>query len=59
MKLLEFLFGKKPDIFDENGKVRHKLPETLWNKWEKRFKTSEYNWHKHSGMRKTKHTKGH
>lgn len=55
--ILEFLFGKKPDIFDDKGKVRHKFPDVFWQRWNRRFKTQEYNWKKHSGVRKTKHDK--
>lgn len=45
-----FLFGKDPDIFDENGNVMHKLPKKKWDAWQNRLKTSsEYNWRNHTG----------
>lgn len=45
----DFLFGKNPDIFDENGNVRHKFTETKWQKWNERLKANpEYDWRKHS-----------
>ena len=49
-KLLEFLFGKDPDIFDDNGEVRHKLPDQMWQSWHQRTKLDpQYNWRNHSG----------
>lgn len=47
--ILNFLFGKSPDIFDENGQVRHKFPEEKWKSWNDRFKNSQYDWKKHQG----------
>lgn len=45
-----FLAGKDPDIFDENGNVMHKLPKKKWDAWQNRLKTSsEYNWRNHTG----------
>lgn len=49
-KLLGFLFGKSPDIFDANGNVLHKLPPERWKAWRERFeKSSEYDWRQHRG----------
>ncbi len=49
-KVGDFLFGKSPDIFDENGKVSHKLPKKKWDAWHSRTKTDpQYNWRNHSG----------
>ncbi len=49
-KLLDFLFGKSPDIFDAQGNVFHKLPPEKWKAWRDRFeKTGEYNWRHHRG----------
>lgn len=46
----DFLFGKDPDIFDENGKVRHKFTDDKWKDWNKRFNANpEYDWRKHKG----------
>lgn len=50
--LLDFLFGKNNDIFDENGQVRHNLPQNKWDAWQQRYQSSpEYNWKNHSGMK--------
>ena len=51
-KILDFLFGKDAEIFDDNGKVRHKLPKARWDDWENRFKSNPlYNWRLHTGTR--------
>ena len=51
-KILGFLFGKKPDIFTEDGSVRHKLPENRWEEWKNRYTSSpEYNWKNHTGTK--------
>jgi hypothetical protein len=49
-KLLDFLFGKSPDIFDAQGNVVHKLPPEKWKAWRERFeKKTEYDWRHHRG----------
>jgi len=48
-KLMGFLFGKSPDIFDQDGNVRHHFPKEKWRSWENRFRTNEYDWQKHKG----------
>lgn len=49
-KILDFLFGKDPDIFNPAGKVQHKLPRARWDDWENRFKSNPlYNWRLHTG----------
>jgi hypothetical protein len=51
-KILDFLFGKSPKIFDKNGQVRHIHPEKKWNDWNSRYQSGhEYNWRNHAGMR--------
>src|SRR4051812_15107325 len=55
-KLLDFLFGKDPDIFDETGRVRHKLGDEKWKMWEARFKEPEFNWREHRGFEGSKPT---
>lgn len=51
-----FLFGKDPDIFDENGRVRHKFPETKWEKWNDRLaKNATYDWRKHGAVERAEH----
>jgi hypothetical protein len=48
----DFLFGKDPDIFDENGNVRHKLPDRKWQAWNDRLQANpDYDWHQHSGTK--------
>lgn len=45
----DFLFGKDPNIFDENGRVRHQFPEDKWQKWNERLKANPtYDWRHHS-----------
>ena len=52
MKLMNFLFGKKPDIFNKKGCVEHQLKGDSWSEWKDRYtQSTEYNWKKHSGMR--------
>ncbi len=47
----DFLFGKNPDIFDENGGVSHKLPKKKWDAWHQRTKLDpQHNWRNHSGI---------
>jgi hypothetical protein len=48
--LLDLLFGKEPDIFDDSGKVLHKHPKKKWDAWQNRIKTDpQYNWRNHTG----------
>jgi hypothetical protein len=48
----DFLFGKDPDIFDDNGNVVHKLPKRIWESWANRIKNDvQYNWRNHTGTR--------
>lgn len=45
-----FLFGKDPDIFDDKGRVLHKLPKKKWDDWNNRItKGADYNWREHTG----------
>ncbi len=47
----DFLFGKDPDIFDDKGRVRHKLSKKKWDDWNNRIvKGNEYNWREHQGV---------
>ncbi|MCB0411546.1 MAG: hypothetical protein KDD22_03420 [Bdellovibrionales bacterium] len=51
-KLMNFLFGKEPEIFDENGRVRHNLPKEKWDAWNQRYMGGEeFNWRNHTGTR--------
>lgn len=50
-KIIDFVFGKEPDIFDEKGNVAHKLPKKKWDAWNNRTKTDpQYNWRNHTGI---------
>ena len=49
-RLIEFLFGKDTEIFNQEGHVEHKLPESWWIDWEDRFKEPEFLWKNHRGM---------
>lgn len=52
-KLLDFIFGKSPDIFDSKGNVVHKLPPDKWQAWRDRFeKNPEYDWRAHRGTKR-------
>ena len=56
--ILDFLFGKDPDIFDENGRVRHKFDDAKWKAWDDRIREAkDFNWHNHSGFEKSKQPK--
>jgi len=47
----DFLLGKDPDIFDDKGRVLHKLSKKKWDDWNNRIvKGSEYNWREHQGV---------
>lgn len=48
--VLDFLFGKDPDIFDNQGNVSHSLPRKKWEEWHQRTKIdSHHNWRSHTG----------
>ena len=50
-KVTDFLFGRDPDIFDDKGRVLHKLPKKKWDDWHSRIvQGDEYNWRKHVGV---------
>ena len=54
MKLLNFLFGKKPDIFNKKGLVEQELKKKAWSEWKNRYiEESEYDWQNHSGTKYT------
>lgn len=51
-KILDFLLGKSPKIFDRDGSVRHDLGQKKWSDWNDRYqKGSEYNWKNHTGTK--------
>jgi hypothetical protein len=48
--VLNFLFGKDPDIFDDKGNVVHRHPKKKWEGWANRIKLDPgYNWRHHTG----------
>ena len=48
--ILNFLFGRDADIFDDKGRVIHKFPKKKWDDWNDRLlKGSDYNWREHTG----------
>lgn len=50
-KVLGVVFGRDPDIFDENGRVMHKHPKKKWEAWFNRTKLdAQYNWRNHTGV---------
>lgn len=51
-KILDFLFGRGPKIFDKDGSVRHNFTKEKWDAWNSRYQNGdEYNWRNHTGMR--------
>lgn len=52
-KILHFMFGRPPQIFDAKGNVVHQLPEDRWKAWRERFQKPEYDWHTHRGTERT------
>jgi hypothetical protein len=51
-KILDFLFGKGPNIFTRTGEVQHNHPKKKWDDWNNRYQLgSEYNWRNHVGMK--------
>ena len=52
-KLMDFLFGRFPKIFNKEGAVCHNLSQNRWNQWKDRYKKGhEYNWKRHKGTRR-------
>lgn len=50
--VVDFLIGKDADIFDETGRVTHKLPKKKWDDWQTKYiKSNEYNWRDHAGTK--------
>lgn len=44
-KLLAFLFGRQPAIFDDEGNIDLHLSKKTWDQWEHRYHDDEYDWH--------------
>ncbi len=50
--LINFLFGKEPEIFDNDGRVSHNFPKKKWDDWKNRYiKSDDYNWRTHAGTK--------
>ncbi len=51
-KVADFILGKDAEIFDEKGRVQHKLPKRKWDDWQSRYiKSQEHNWREHTGSK--------
>lgn len=51
-KLANIIGGAEPDIFDDKGRISHKLPKKKWDDWQNRLiQSSEYNWREHKGSK--------
>ncbi|MGZ3691060.1 MAG: hypothetical protein ACXVAX_06140 [Pseudobdellovibrio sp.] len=51
-KFADFMLGKDADIFDDKGRVLHKLPKKKWDDWNNRIvKGADYNWRTHTGSK--------
>lgn len=48
-KILNFLFGSKPNIFNAKGRVQHQLDNSVWQNWSNQYKDDTHNWKNHSG----------
>ena len=56
-RIMDFLFGKKPPIFNSKGDIEHQR-EVSFSKWKERYENDvNYNWKNHSGMIYQKETK--
>ena len=50
-QILDFLFGKKPSIFNTSSEVEHQLQHSRWRKWDAQYQQGkEYDWRRHEGM---------
>lgn len=48
--IANFILGNDADIFDDKGRVLHKLPKKKWDDWNDRIlKSHDYNWREHKG----------
>ena len=51
-RILDLLFGKDPDIFDDQGNVSHSLPSKTWENWANKNKANpQNNWRNHAGTK--------
>lgn len=51
-RVLDFLFGKSPNVFDQSGRIAHQLPNQKWKLWNDRYQAGEdYNWKNHTGRK--------
>jgi hypothetical protein len=56
MKILDFLFGKKPLItFTDDGRAKHEHSAEKWQGWKNRFASNpSYDWKQHVGTKSGK-----
>lgn len=48
----DFLLGKDPSNFDDQGRITHKLPKKKWDDWQNRYvRSPDYNWRDHAGTK--------
>ena len=51
--LLNFLIGRRGEIFNVRGEVQHQLSDKKWQHWQSRYQqTDDYNWRHHTGIRR-------
>ncbi len=51
-KILQFIFGKSPPIFNQKGQIVHQLPDEIWQRWHNRTRSDpQYNWRMHAGTK--------
>ena len=48
-KIMDFLFGRFPRIFNKKGEVVHDLGSPSWKGWKDRYHKADYDWRNHSG----------
>jgi hypothetical protein len=54
--VLNFLFGKDPNIFDKDGRVVHPFSEEKWKNWDDRIKASpDFDWKNHVAIERNDH----
>jgi hypothetical protein len=50
-KILQFFFGKEPDIFTERLEIQHRHPRKKWEEWMNRYKMDpSLDWRNHTGQ---------
>ena len=53
-RVTDFLFGKPPQIFNNDNQIHHDFPKSKWEAWQARYTQSgEYNWRNHNGQKRS------